>query len=298
MIRRQKIYTEYLNYNTASNILHAFDFAKFIRRPLNLLITINFYSDENAALKFKKIRQLYSNWIVAKRKKSGMTSYLNPWVYVFENPHSNIHVHWALHIEDDLIFELYEKIRKWVKKYTGSVKSKQINFRPINIFKDKSLANYLVKGVNSNTAYRLNLLRYKKYQGFVKGQRARVSLCLGKTARRKAKFNPKLDRNKWSTLHPDLMVGHVRSPDWNLNLVVAPTKPLKYLSCQPNGTARNKRARANDLKKHDARNRISSHRRHHCSPEPRQGRSGAAGRRNYATPALTTGKHFQYCRIS
>lgn len=208
-------YTEYLNYNTASNILHAFDFSKYIGKPLNLFITINFYDDDNASNKFRKIRQLYSNWIVAKRKKSGATSYLNPWVYVFEKPHLNTHVHWVVHIEEELIADLYKRLEKWVGKYVGQIRANQIHFEKVNIFEDKSVANYLAKGANESAICRLKLWKYRRYQGFVKGQRGRVSLCLGKKARKKEGFKPSRDRGKWSSIHPHLMNGHVKPKDWN-----------------------------------------------------------------------------------
>lgn len=292
MNKRKKIYTEYLNYNTASNILHAFDFSKFIGKPLNLLITINFYGDEDAALKFKNIRQLYANWIVAKRKKSGMTSYLNPWVFVFEKPHSNLHVHWAIHIEDELIVDLHKRIEKWVKRYTGSLRATQIDFTPVNIFEDKIVANYLAKGVNRTAAYRLHLLKYKKYQGFVKGQRARVSLCLGKTSRKNAAFKPKRDRNKWSTLHPHLMDGHVRPPDWDPRLAVAPFQPKSYLLHQRSVVGHKKSSHAACIEKSILKRDGSSLRRSRDPFQSRQGRPGATRRSNYAVPALPAVKHF------
>lgn len=227
---KKRIYTEYLNYNTASNILHAFDFSKFIGKPLNVLITINFYNDENAYIKFQKIRELYSGWIRAKRKKSGKTSYLNPWIYVFENPHSNIHVHWALNIEDDFILDFYEKLEKWIPKYVGSIRYRQIDVRPINIYNDKVLANYLAKGVNPPASFRLNLQKYRKYQGFVRGPRAGVARCLGKAARKKAGFLPRRDRYKWATMHPELMIGHIRPADWDLRVAKAQSQRNKQKS--------------------------------------------------------------------
>ncbi|GEM_PF-4443152 len=227
---KKRIYTKYLNYNTASNILHAFDFSKFIGRPLNVLITINFYNYDNAYKKFQKIRELYSGWIRAKRKKSGKTSYLNPWVYVFEKPHSNLHVHWAINIEDDFILDLYEKLEKWIPKYVGCIKKRQIDVRPINIYNDKVLANYLVKGVNPFASKRLNLEKYRKYQGLFHGPRASAARCLGKAARKKAGFIPRRDRYKWAIRHPDLMIGHIRPADWDLRVAKAQSQRNKQKS--------------------------------------------------------------------
>ncbi|WHA41925.1 hypothetical protein [Agrobacterium larrymoorei] len=226
-MKKKRIYTEYLNYNTASNILHAFDFAKSIAMPLNFMITINFYDDVDATEKFKVIRKLYREWISAKRKTTVTASYLNPWVYVFENPHQNNHVHWVVHIEKQYRSELRLKIKEWVAQNSIETKKNQVDFQDINIFEDKVVANYLVKGVNYDACVRLNLQHYKKYQGFVKGQRARVAICIGRTARKRANFNPRRDRNNWVTDHPHLMEGHARPPEWDIALTKRTDRPRK-----------------------------------------------------------------------
>ncbi|WHA43217.1 hypothetical protein [Agrobacterium larrymoorei] len=233
----KKIYTEYLNYNTASNILHAFDFSKYIALPLNALITINFYDDEDAYKKFQKIRELYSGWIRAKRKRSGKTSYPNAWVYVFENPHSNIHVHWAINIEEEFIFDFYIKLEKWIKIHVGEIRNRQLDVRRVNIYEDKVLANYLAKGVNPFASKKLHLERYRKYQGFVKGPRAGVARCLGKNARKLADFKPKRDRSKWAVMHPELMNGHTRPTGWNLHIAKSNSKRSKRTTHGFHGSA-------------------------------------------------------------
>lgn len=226
-MKKKRIYTEFMNYNTASNILHAFDFAKSIAMPLNFLITINFYDDVDATEKFKVIRKLYTRWISAKRKTTATASYLNPWLYVFECPRENNHVHWVVHIEKQYRSEFCAKVKEWVAQNSLKSKKGQLHFSNINIFQDKLVANYLVKGVNSDACFRLNLQKYKKYQGFVKGQRARVATCLGRTARERANFNPKRDRNNWVIDHPHLMDGHARPPDWDISRTKATKKPRR-----------------------------------------------------------------------
>lgn len=226
-MKKKKIYTEHLNYNTASNILHAFDFAKSIAMPLNFLITINFYDDVEATEKFKVIRKLYTEWISAKRKTTATASYLNPWLYVFEYPHENNHVHWVVHIEKQYRSEFCTLVKEWVAQNSIKSKKGQIHFRNINIFQDKIVANYLVKGVNFDACSRLHLQKYKAYQGFVKGQRARVAVCLGRTARKRANFNPRRDRNNWVVDHPHLMDGHARPPDWDIARTKATKKPRR-----------------------------------------------------------------------
>lgn len=197
-------YTDYISYNTAINILHTFDYAKFCGRPLNVAVTINFYNDYSTSEKFKNIRKKLFRWMKAKREKSGYPPD-QLWAFSIENPHQNAHVHFVCHVEDELRKEFEIKLTKLIQIESVYKQKNQILFKDINILTDKIFANYMIKGVHPDTAKILHISC--QYQGRIFGQRARSCMKLSRTARRRADFHAPIHRHLWILLHPHLVTG-------------------------------------------------------------------------------------------
>lgn len=197
-------YTDYISYNTAINILHTFDYARFCGRPLNVAVTINFYEDYNVPHKFKNIRTRLFRWMKAKRKKSGYPQD-QFWAFSIEHPRQNAHVHFACHVEDDLRSEFEEKLNSLTRQFSKIDKGNKILFQDIDILKDKVFANYMIKGVNPDTAKTLRIR--SEYQGRIFGQRARSCMRLSRTARRRADFHAPIHRHLWIEKYPILIAG-------------------------------------------------------------------------------------------
>lgn len=197
-------YSDYISYNTAINILHAFDYAKFCGRPLNVAVTINFYNDYQTPEKFKNIRRKLFRWMKAQRKILGYPED-QFWAFSIEHPHQNAHVHFVCHVEDELRKEFECKIKELVGKISIKTEKNQILFKEINILTDKIFANYMIKGVHPDTAKMLHVVC--GYQGRIFGQRARSCMKLSRTARRRADFHAPIHRHLWISLHPHLVAG-------------------------------------------------------------------------------------------
>ncbi|MCZ7912290.1 hypothetical protein O9X94_23435 [Agrobacterium leguminum] len=197
-------YTDYISYNTAINILHTFDYAKFCGKPLNVAVTINFYNDYSTSEKFKNIRKKLFRWMKAKRKRSGYPPD-QLWAFSIENPHQNVHVHFVCHVEDELRKDFEIKIKDLVRIESIKTEKNQILFKDINVLTDKIFANYMIKGVHPDTAKILHI--GCGYQGRIFGQRARSCMKLSRTARRRADFHAPIHRHLWISLHPHLVAG-------------------------------------------------------------------------------------------
>ncbi|QFP63335.1 hypothetical protein [Brucella anthropi] len=205
------------------NIVRAFDYAKFIARPLNLFVTIIF-KERFDLIKinemFRKIITWNTRWNNEYSKKHSLSKQKPVWLYVFENPQFNPHVHWCLNIRKEQIEEFKIKLQKWLKKIQGSIYSNSIYIQYINPYTDKRLANYMVKGIDEEYIEFLHLQQIASYQGPIYGQRARAATEIGPTAIKKSGFKASRDRHKWEYLHPWIAEGFTKPANWNVKKVV------------------------------------------------------------------------------
>lgn len=208
----------YISYDTALNILHTFDYARFCGRPLNLAVTINFYDDYNAPAKFQIIRSRISRWLKNQRVQS-----LYPldhfWAFTIENPHGNVHVNFACHVEDELREDFEDKVIELTNEFAPTKNSNQIHFKTITALTDKVYANYMIKGVLPDTAKRLHIEEICAYQGPIYGQRARSCTRLSRTARKRADFRPPIHRHLWVSMYPSLLKGLCLT-NWDVSKVI------------------------------------------------------------------------------
>lgn|GEM_PF-989721 len=215
--------TEYLSHKGTENILHAIDYAKFLGFNLNTFVTITFDKcfEFNSSEIFIKIRESYRRWLANACSRNNLPKCNPYWLFVFENPRGFTHVHWMVHVPFELEKEFKRKVPQWVKKRKDNVFEHSIDIRPVNIYEDKVLGNYLVKGVNPDSIRYFNLEKYAQFQGWIHGRRSMVCHALGLTARRKARFKASRDRNKFLELHPEL-VARYEKPSWYDNRMTIP----------------------------------------------------------------------------
>lgn len=208
--------------NTAINIVRAFDFAKYIGIPLNNFVTINLFNIDQFAgrLIFSRIRERINRWLKRLSLKLGK-NFVPTWVFVFENPLNLFHVHWCINIPDELKNDFRKKVRQLLEKHQGQpILDNQLNFQDMNPYTDKTLANYLCKGIRPNYIGLLHLQKRAAFQGHIIGQRARVSRNLGPTAIKKANFNATLQRYEWSERHPHIADKYEKPENWDINEVI------------------------------------------------------------------------------
>ncbi|MGU3577038.1 hypothetical protein ACLBWZ_16100 [Brucellaceae bacterium C25G] len=108
-----------------------------------------------------------------------------------------------------------------MQRYQGfPLKEKQIDIQPVNPYEDKTLANYMCKGVHVNFINFFHLCNRAEFQGFINWQRGRVSTNLGAKTIYTSGFNASLQRNDWIELHPDIASEYERPHNWDVNEVV------------------------------------------------------------------------------
>ena len=192
-------YTDHISRHSAENICHAFDYAKHIGMPLNRYVVINFakkFSKEPSTI-FAHIRDKFRDWLSYAYKKAGVQSPPPAYVYTLESPNGHNHVNWAVHVPPLLQDEFPEKIVEWVRKANPEARSFDIKIQDVDPHTDKTLAKYVLKGIDKAYIRYLHLDGVAEPQGRIWGRRATASPSIGRTARKTAGFIPRLHRHEW-----------------------------------------------------------------------------------------------------
>jgi hypothetical protein len=193
--------THNISRHASTNVLHAFDYAKFVGRPLNCYVVLSCdeeSSGKTAAQICQNVRDRYRAWNINAAKRYGIESHSPMYVQTIEDPDGdNPHANWILHIPEVLFSEFLRKVPQWLRKAQGSLRSRDVSVQRVDIETDKTLAKYIVKGVDSHYVDYFHLGEFAEDQGVVEGRRTCVSPSIGRTARREAGFIPKLHRNEW-----------------------------------------------------------------------------------------------------
>jgi len=193
--------SDFISRKQAQTIFRAFDFAKNIGTPLNTYVVINLngvhYNAADAVM--QKIRNKCRVWMKRQLKMRGKPDLPPTYVTVAECPNgTDVHVNWVVHIPEPLQDAFKRQVPKWVRKAQGvAPRDYDIDVQPVEIETDKSLAKYVLKGVDPAFVAHFHLEQYAAPQGPIGGRRAAVSMSLNKAAREKAGFIPKRDRNNW-----------------------------------------------------------------------------------------------------
>lgn len=163
--------TEYISRKAAQNIFRAFDFSKALNIPLNTSVTINLSETDakSAATIVKGIGQRYRRWMRYRYKLEPCEERKPRWAQVFENPaNDNPHVHWILHIPEDLYADFQRKLPRWVNAEQEQ-RPFDINIDRVVPGTEKNLANYINKGVDPDFITHFHLDRIASDQGEVYG---------------------------------------------------------------------------------------------------------------------------------
>ena len=193
--------THSISRHASTNVLHAFDFAKSIGRPLNCYVVLccdEKGADKTAAKICQDVRDRYRAWSLNAAKRYGIERLPPVYIQTIENPHgSNPHANWVLHIPPALFSEFIQKLPRWLERAQGGVRLMDVSVQTVDPETDKTLAKYVIKGADSHYVDYFHLRDFAEPQGVVEGRRTCVSPAIGRTARKKAGFIPKLHRNDW-----------------------------------------------------------------------------------------------------
>jgi|TARA_R110002020_G_C16309517_1_gene773710 hypothetical protein len=193
--------SDHINRKTAETILKAFDFAKYIGKPLNQYAVLRLpdVTLEEAEMSFRKVRHKCRVWLQRRQTQADMPIDRPLYVYSFENPENGgLHVNWVVHIPEGLQKEFRAKLFTWVKKAQGrAIEESDIHVQDVNPFEDKTLAKYILKGVDPAYIEYLHLQRVAKPQGPIAGRRAGASVAINKAARDRVNFVPRHHRHTW-----------------------------------------------------------------------------------------------------
>jgi hypothetical protein len=186
-------YSNHLNRRTAENICHAFDFANYLRCPLNTYIVLKFSPADAIAAGhvFRAIMRKYRYWLKSR------TENLPPmYVYTFENPTGHPHVNWVVHVPQIHKKEFGEKFNGWAEKANAELGEYDAHKQAVNLCTSKTLAKYIIKGIDPLYIEYLHLGEFACPQGTIWGRRATASPAISRAVRKAAGFVPKRDRGK------------------------------------------------------------------------------------------------------
>ena len=191
--------THWLNRRTAANIFHGYDFARSIGMAFNRYVTINLSAStrtDDGYQTFLKITHKYRDWFAGIHKRQGLKKCPPVYAYTLENANGMVHVNWAVYIPQALHAEFDHKLEMWVSRAKGSCQPFDIKNKPINMGAYKQYANYFNKGVDPSYVGHFFLQEFASDQGVIHGRRGSVSRAINETARKRANYKAKRDRNK------------------------------------------------------------------------------------------------------
>jgi hypothetical protein len=191
-------YTDHLNRRTAKNICHAFDFAAYLGYPLNNYIVMNLHGldAEYAASLFERVRHKFRDWFNRRTKQLYGKALPPMYVYTLEKPGQQAHANWVVHIPTELKREFDKKKQRWVERVQGKRGHHDIYASDVDPHTAKSLAKYIIKGIDAVYVDYLHLSTYAAPQGRIWGRRAGTSPSLSRGARNAGGFSAKRDRGK------------------------------------------------------------------------------------------------------
>ncbi|MBL1422553.1 MAG: hypothetical protein COC24_018765 [Alphaproteobacteria bacterium] len=200
-------YTEHIGRRAATNVFHAFDFAKNTGHPMNVYTVLHLRDQLSASVttQFTKIRRKFRNWYNYRQKKSGGQALPPIYTYTIEAPTGAVHVNWVLHMPEGMLEEFQKKLQQWVEKTTSDLQPFDIKITRITPDTDKRVANYCNKGVDPQYVEYFKLGKIAEPQGRIHGRRVTVSTAISRASREAVGFKAKHHRND-----------HKKGRVWNL----------------------------------------------------------------------------------
>lgn len=133
------------------NAFRAFDYAADTDRKLQLYVVLHFQETPEmcATTIFKKVRHKYRDWLVYKNRQLGRR--MTPdYMATFENPsEATPHANWVLSLPAEFHNEFERKLPQWLERaQKAPVRPFDIKITKINEGTEKTLAKYVLKGVN------------------------------------------------------------------------------------------------------------------------------------------------------
>lgn len=193
--------SDFISRKLAQTIFHAFDFAKYIAKPLNTYAVINLRAvdAEDADQVMQVVRNKCRVWMKGRQRKAGEPEDPPYYVCSFECPDGeNVHVNWVLHVPKAFQREFRKKLPGWVRKAQSAVPGPyDIDVQDVDPRTDKRLAKYVLKGTDPAYREHFHLDEFTEPQGPIHGRRASASMSLNKSARKVAGFVAKRHRNLW-----------------------------------------------------------------------------------------------------
>lgn len=165
--------------------------------PLNVFVSIKYSLSESGEDNFDRLRnERYCRWL-RTRSRQLKKDFHPQYKYVRENDH----VHWTVHIPDELYMEFCDLVPRWVTSLEPGAKihrkaAKNHHQSPagcVDIGKVRSslaVRRYMLKGIDPKHAGRFGI-RKPKNQGTVMGKRAGVSRSLCRAALKRLGYKPK-----------------------------------------------------------------------------------------------------------
>lgn len=190
-------YTEHIGRRAATNVFHAFDFAKNTGHPMNVYVVLHLRDQLSASVvtQFTKIRRKFRNWYSYHQGKSSGQSLPPIYTYTIEAPTGSVHVNWVLHMPLQMLKDFEEKLPKWIDKVTGDLQPYDIKIERITPDTDKRVANYCNKGVDPQFVEYFKLDAIAEPQGRIHGRRVTVSTAISRASREAVGFKAKYHRN-------------------------------------------------------------------------------------------------------
>lgn len=180
----------------AQMLLNAFDFARYLERPINYFVVINLVStiQQHSTIAFRRIINKFSRWLEYKRR-NGVTNCVPTYVFSHENPTGdNPHVNIGIHVPNCLKVEFELKLKQWIKSSQGALTDCTFSCKVIDKDKDMNVAFYMIKGVETEYLNHFKIPskhRAKGPQGIIYGTRASFSRSLGPAAMKAECFDPR-----------------------------------------------------------------------------------------------------------
>ena len=184
--------THSIGVRAATNALHAIRYAKLIGRPINAHITISFVTigihDDEAGDLFRRLQVSLGRWWRYQRKNKDRQIGQPVGVYAHANPADSRHVHWLLHLPDDIRDDFIAAVNKRLCKITGLDEiGDALHYQ--HVPKPGGAAKYVFPGIDPAYAEHLHIRAAN--EGIVGCRRTGTSRSVGKAARKHAGWNRK-----------------------------------------------------------------------------------------------------------
>jgi hypothetical protein len=172
---------------TVASVLNGTNFAAQSGRPLNTLVTLNFWQsacpEHEESNAFARLRDLrFTPFMGRPQKRLGMEAVQPTYVWSLENP-SGVHGHWLVHIPEERRALFSQKLPGWFAEVTGgNVAEGALHIE--EVYNPVGLVKYMLKGMDEVWAKTYKIA--PEEQGPVVGKRAGTSRNIGKTARARA----------------------------------------------------------------------------------------------------------------